>query len=109
MEHVLIWFYMTGNWPAHDIDHEDHDGHNNRWSNLRELTHKQNLENRKPRDKLRGVYWRKDVEKWQAAIKHNYRYIHLGVYDDLADAIHVRQAAERLLFTHSPLCPSQSS
>ena len=35
LSHHLAWFYMTGRWPRRIIDHEDTDGTNNRWVNLR--------------------------------------------------------------------------
>ena len=33
--HHLAWLLVTGEWPADEMDHIDHDGTNNRWSNLR--------------------------------------------------------------------------
>lgn len=44
--HRLIWFYHYGRWPQGDvIDHVDRDIHNNRISNLREATFRQNARN----------------------------------------------------------------
>jgi HNH endonuclease len=34
-EHRLVWFWMVGSWPEHEIDHVDRNKQNNRWSNLR--------------------------------------------------------------------------
>jgi Demerecviridae HNH endonuclease len=34
--HLIIWYMMTGREAEHKIDHEDHNGYNNRWTNLRE-------------------------------------------------------------------------
>jgi hypothetical protein len=42
----LIWFIMTGRWPQNRIDHIDRNRHNNKWSNLREVTASQNSLNR---------------------------------------------------------------
>lgn len=44
-EHLVIWLWMTGKWPSPECDHQDGDGTNNRWSNLREATHAQNVRN----------------------------------------------------------------
>lgn len=44
--HRLAWVYMQGSWPTHDLDHEDRNGLNNRWSNIRPATPEQNMQNR---------------------------------------------------------------
>jgi len=43
----VAWLYMTGAWPAGEIDHRDGAPGNNRWSNLRDIPHRQNIENRR--------------------------------------------------------------
>jgi hypothetical protein len=42
LAHRLIWKIMTGVDPVGIVDHEDIDGLNNRWINLREATHGEN-------------------------------------------------------------------
>lgn len=42
----LAWFYMTGAWPTGDVDHKDGNQQNNRWTNLRDVPHRTNIENR---------------------------------------------------------------
>jgi hypothetical protein len=45
-EHRLAWLYMTGAWPQHQIDHDNHARTDNRWSNLFDRTPKENVANR---------------------------------------------------------------
>ena len=47
--HRLAWLYMTGKWPSRgfEIDHVDGDGFNNRFANLRMVTHSENMKNRR--------------------------------------------------------------
>jgi hypothetical protein len=45
--HRLAWFYVTGAWPTHEIDHIDGDRANNRFLNLRDVTRSVNRENLK--------------------------------------------------------------
>lgn len=43
--HRIIWLLQTGSWPRHEVDHIDNDKTNNRWSNLRDVTPSQNMQN----------------------------------------------------------------
>jgi hypothetical protein len=82
--HRLAWFYMTGEWPIR-VDHEDTDKSNNRWSNLREATHKQNLCNRgKNKNNTTGYkgVCRLKSGLFKANIKEDGKTKHLGVFDD---------------------------
>jgi len=64
----LAWFYVKGEWPKGDIDHIDHNPLNNRWSNLRDVTHAENLRNsHRARD---GVY--RNGGGWQFNIDGKY-------------------------------------
>lgn len=48
--HRLAWLYMTGAWPAADVDHINGDRADNRWVNLRDVPHQANMQNqRRPR------------------------------------------------------------
>ncbi len=41
--HRLAWFYVTGEWPKNIIDHKNRVKYDNRFSNLRDVTHIENL------------------------------------------------------------------
>ncbi len=101
----LAWLYMTGEWPEHQVDHEDRNKLNDAWGNLRPATNKQNCENRGLRSDnksgVAGVWFDNSrKKKWRAKIGHKNKQIHLGGFPDLASAIAAKAAAERALFIH---------
>lgn len=104
----LAWLYVNGRFPAHLVDHRDRVRSNDRIANLREATHKQNLENatrhRDASPGTVGVYWNALRKRWQAKIGHQHKQKHLGWFASEAEAINVRLQAERAMFTHSPAC-----
>ena len=42
---LLAWLYMEGYWPEHEIDHINRIKHDDRWENLRHVTHQCNVRN----------------------------------------------------------------
>ena len=96
--HRLAWLYVYGEWPEDQIDHINRIRTDNRISNLREVTNKQNLQNSGKRSDNTsghpGVIWHKRISKWQATIKHNQKQIHLGYYSTIEEAIAARKAGE---------------
>lgn len=87
------------------IDHINRDSLDNRRDNLRPVTNKQNLENRRLQANNlsghTGVCWDKQLSKWRVGIGHNGRSIYIGVFDNLDDAILSRKEAEQKYFTHT--------
>lgn len=87
--HRVVWLYMTGSLPIHQIDHRDHARSNNKWLNLREATVAQNTRNSKIRctnsSGVKGVYWCKATKKWRGEVKHDGKREY-SYFDDLADA-----------------------
>lgn len=66
--------------PGFEIDHIDGNGLNNQRSNLRVVTHRENLHNhhRKKTSRFVGVSWSKSNNNWQAQIHKNSIATHLG-------------------------------
>lgn len=83
--HHLAWLLMTGEWPAHEIDHRNGDRSNNKWRNLRAATSSQNKQNRRltPSNKsgVKGVCWARREGRWRASINvPKQKQIHLGYF-----------------------------
>ena len=97
--HRVIWAMVTGEWPDIQIDHEDHDRSNNRFVNLKEATHVENLRNQSMRctntSGVMGVHWYKATEKWMAKIMVDGESIFLGYHDTIKEAAAARAEAEQ--------------
>lgn len=95
--HRLAWLWMTGDWPKDQIDHIDHCPTNNKWSNLREANIKENGRNKSINSNNTsghtGVGRDKSSKKWYAKITSNRKHIHLGLFDDIEDAVAARAKA----------------
>lgn len=98
LAHRLAWLYMTGSWPADEIDHIDGNPGNNRFHNLRSVDHKENGRNQKMpcnnTSGIVGIHWFKPRQKWQARITLDGKRIYLGYFDSLEEATKVRKQAE---------------
>jgi hypothetical protein len=88
--HRLAWLYMTGEWPADDVDHRDRCRSNNRWDNLRAATHTQNQHNASLRrdntSGFKGVHFHKQSGKWFAQIRFRGVKHYLGIHATPEDA-----------------------
>jgi hypothetical protein len=84
--------------PEHGIDHEDGNGLNNRWENLRDVTRLENMRNRRKYKNntsgVVGVVWNKARGKWQVQIKVKGTLIFLGYFVNKDDAIKARKKAD---------------
>ena len=85
------------------VDHISGDKKDNRISNLRVCSIKENTRNSVRLSKnntsgYNGVSFHKKTQKWHAYIRVNYKRKNLGTYVDINDAIKVRQQAELKYF-----------
>lgn len=91
----LAFFYMTGRWPAFEIDHIDGRKGNNAWANLREVTRQQNQQNQRRAQRsnkasgLLGV--RRNGRGWAARIGVDGKRISLGTFQtpEMAHAVYI--------------------
>ena len=102
LAHRLAFLWITGEWPKGKADHRAGDRANNRWANLRDLTHAANIQNvttarRNNTSGMLGASRDKRGGKWRAAIVVNYKQVHIGTYStaELAHAAYV-EAKRRL-------------
>ena len=100
----MAWLYIYGEFPDSEIDHIDGNGLDNKKTNLRSVTHKENAKNAKlcknNTSGVCGVTWNKKSEKWMAQIKNDGWNLYLGLFEDKFDAICARRSAENRLGYH---------
>ncbi len=101
LAHRLAWLYMTGEWPSHQIDHINLKKSDNRWCNLREATHGQNICNQAgyAESGLKGAYYKGDAYRsrpWFSAINLGGVIRHLGYFStpEEANAAYAKAAAD---------------
>lgn len=90
------------------VDHINHNTLDNRKSNLRVVTNKENMQNRRgaqrnSRSGIRGIQWDNLRQKWRARITLNGKGIHIGVFEDLEEAKKAVSEARRKYMPFSAL------
>lgn len=84
------------------VDHINRNPLDNRKSNLRICSYKENGFNKSIRvdntSGIPGVSFHKINKKWRAKIKYNNLTIHLGYFEDINEALINRIVAEEILF-----------
>lgn len=100
LAHRVLWFMRTGEVPV-EIDHLNGNKADNRRENLRNVSHRDNLQNQRRRSTstsgLRGVHYYKSRDKWTAQICIDGVHRHLGYFDTKEDAFQARLKAEESL------------
>jgi hypothetical protein len=88
--HRLAWLYEYGEFPSENLDHLNHNKTDNRITNLRIATQRENLRNQSMSSNNTtghtGVTLRKSSNKYYAHIKVNYKQKHLGSFENIEDA-----------------------
>lgn len=98
--HRIMWLFYTGGWPNNGIDHIDGDSLNNKANNLRDVTVKENLKNKKKYNSNKtgccGVWLNKNnkTPRWIAYITVNKKRIHLISTPCFDSAVKARKEAE---------------
>lgn len=103
--HRLAWYYEYGEMPKHkQIDHINHNRSDNRISNLRLVTHKENsLNQKKPKNNTSGqigVYWNKKECQWMSRIMIDGKRKYLGLFDEFEEAVYAYEEAKKSLGFH---------
>lgn len=88
--HRLIWLYVHGLWPQHDLDHINGIRHDNRLCNLREATRAQNVHNASCRKTsisgIKGVSWDNAKACWITQVYRPDGTKYLGCFESKEDA-----------------------
>ena len=93
--HRLAFLYMTGKFPD-QCDHKNRIRDDNRWDNLRNVSIKENNQNRGIRSDNRcghtGISFHKVSKKWAARISLDGKEKHLGLFPSIDEAILARKS-----------------
>lgn len=99
LAHRVIWAMETGEWPEGDVDHRDGVRGNNRFANLRAVSHAINMRNMTSHTSrgsgVPGVQWRPCRSKWRARIMVDGKERSIGHFDTKEQAVAARIAAQR--------------
>lgn len=102
--HRLVWLYVHGRFPPHQIDHINRERADNRIENLREATAAQQFQNilRSPGKFAVGVSKSSDGKRWNASIR-----VHLGTFLTEAEAEQAYVFAKAKFHEFQPTIPNR--
>ena len=104
LAHRIVWELYNGKEPDGMIDHIDGNPSNNRIENLRIANKSINAKNQKKSisntSGVTGISRSFNGSRWRAYISNEGKAIHLGVFDDIEDAINARKEAEKIYGYH---------
>jgi hypothetical protein len=98
--HRLAFLYIEGHFPKKEVDHIDRNPSNNKWENLRDVSHSCNIQNRKTQSNnsigIMGVGYFQGLiyGDWGAHIKTSGKRIFLGYFATKSEAVKARWDAE---------------
>ena len=102
--HHLIWLYIYGCFPPEEIDHINGNGLDNRLANLRAVTKKDNLKNKKLYSSnssgVCGVYYT-PTGKFRTKIAVDGETIEIGTFNDFFESVCARKSAENKYGFHT--------
>ena len=88
--HRLAFLYMEGYMPEYEVDHKNGIRDDNRWCNLRHVSHACNLQNCKGNcnntSGFTGVSFDRTRKVWKSQVRLDYSMLFLGRYDTPLDA-----------------------
>lgn len=105
LSHRLVFLYMNGKMPTEEVDHINRNKIDNRYLNLRLVSHKENHLNkgvfRNNKVGLSGIEFNKAKNQWRVRIQKDKKRYFLGYFDDLEVAKEARRKAQNELGFHS--------
>lgn len=98
--HRIIWLMQTGEWPNGQIDHINGVRSDNRWENLRVVSHAENGKNQRMSKRNKsgvvGVRWRPELRRWVATIMVSGSLKQIGTFSTIEEAAQARAKANAL-------------
>jgi len=107
LAHRLAWFYMTGVWPEHEVDHINGIRADNSWANLRKATKNQNQQNlagcraSNKSTGLLGASYDSESGKYLARIMVDGKGKNLGRFATAEEAHRAYCSAKKIKHTHN--------